>query len=71
VNTQNAQILQHMKNCGSVTPYVALKRFGCMRLAARIRDLRDGGHVINSVIVSRNGKRYAAYSLVEGKAKAA
>lgn len=62
--TQNAQILHHMRYRGSVTPYVALTRYGCMRLAARIRDLKDEGHVINSVMVHRNGRRYAAYSLV-------
>ena len=70
--TQNRQILQHMRERGSITPYLALKRFGCLRLAARVWDLREEGHVINAVMVSRNGRRYAAYSLVEGKeAKAA
>jgi hypothetical protein len=60
-----------MRNHGSITPMVALKRFGCFRLAARIKELRDDGNLINSAIVTRRGKRYAAYSLVEGKTKAA
>lgn len=63
-HTQNRQILAHMRCRGSITPYIALRRYGCMRLAARTRDLKDEGHVINSVMTERHGKRYAAYSLV-------
>lgn len=61
--TQNRQILQHMRERGSITPYLALKRFGCLRLAARIHELKKK-HVINSTLINRNGRRYAAYSLV-------
>ena len=35
------QILEHMKRGHCVTPLDALRRFGCMRLAARISELRD------------------------------
>lgn len=62
--TQNRQILQHMRERGSITPYVAIKRFGCLRLASRIYDLKQDGHLINSTLINRNGRRYAAYSLV-------
>lgn len=63
---QKEQILQYMREHGSITPMIALRKFGCFRLAARIDELRDD-HCINTVMVSRRGKRYAAYSLVEGK----
>lgn len=57
--SQNAKIIQHMKR-GSITPLVALRLYGCMRLAARIDEIRDMGHDVISVWVTvRNasGKR--------------
>lgn len=60
-------ILDYMRRRGSITPMIALKEFGCFRLGARIWDLRQRGHLINAVLISRGGKRFAAYSLVEGK----
>jgi hypothetical protein len=68
---QTQQILQHMQKRGSITPMLALKLFGSFRLAARVDDLKRAGHHINSVMVSRGGKRFAAYSLVSGCRKAA
>lgn len=43
---QTEQILDYMKNYGGITPMDALKDIGCMRLAARIADLRRDGHRI-------------------------
>lgn len=43
---QTESILQYMKNYGGITPMDALKDIGCMRLAARIADLRRDGHRI-------------------------
>lgn len=40
-DSQNCKVLRWMKERGSITPQDALT-FGCMRLAARIKDLRDG-----------------------------
>lgn len=61
--TQKQQILKHMRTIGSINPMIAQKRYGIMRLAARIDEL-NAEHVISSVMVYRNCKRYAAYSLV-------
>jgi len=47
--TQAQQILEHMENVGPITPLDALRLFGCFRLSARIKDLRDKGHIINTV----------------------
>lgn len=47
-----------------ITPLDALNELGCMRLAARIRDLREQGHHIRMTRESRNGKSYARYQLV-------
>lgn len=63
--TQCAAILDHLRKRGSINPMIALKRYGCFRLAARVKDLKDDGHLINTTLVNRRGKRYAAYSLVE------
>ena len=71
MNTQKTQILQHMRKRGSITPMRALDLYGCFRLAARIDDLRRDGWLINSVMVSRRGKRFAAYSLAQSEQKRA
>jgi hypothetical protein len=41
----------------------ALNEVGTMRLAARVKELRDQGHVIESTMEKRNGKRFARYRL--------
>lgn len=63
---QSKQILEYMRQGNSITPLEALNLFGCMRLGARIYDLSQAGHVINSEMVhdEQTGKRYARYSLV-------
>jgi hypothetical protein len=52
---------------GPITPMQALKGCGCLRLAARIRDLRSQGHNIITEQVNENGKRFAKYHLIEEK----
>lgn len=41
--SQNSEILQHLESGKTLTSLEALKMFGTMRLAARIRDLRKAG----------------------------
>lgn len=67
MNTQKDQILLHMRTKGSITPLLALKLYGSFRLAARIEELRRDGWLINATMVTRRGKRYAAYSLAHVK----
>jgi hypothetical protein len=69
--TQKEQVLLHMRHRGSITPLLALKEYQCFRLAARIEELRRDGWLINSTLVTRRGKRYAAYSLAHVKQGAA
>ena len=45
----------------------ALSLFGCARLAARIDDLRNMGHIIITEDVKQDGKTFARYHLVKGK----
>lgn len=39
-------ILLYLKEHGSITALDAIREFGCMRLAARISDLRERGYDI-------------------------
>ena len=61
--TQTNRILRYLKTGRGITPMSALTRFKCMRLAARIEELRDAGIRINSRMMHRQGKRFAVYSL--------
>lgn len=64
--TQKIQILEFMRAGNSITPLDALRKFGCMRLGARIYDLKQEGHVIRTQLVKdeNSGARYARYALV-------
>lgn len=44
--THCEMILGYMRHFGSITPMDAMQDLGCMRLAARIADLRDQGYSI-------------------------
>ena len=62
------RVLAYMEEHGSITPLEALNAFGCMRLGARIWDLRHEGYEIATGMVldkDRNGEpmRYARYFL--------
>ena len=59
--TQTEQIRKHLERHNSITPMQALERYGCMRLAARICDLKSDGFHVLSVPINKNGKRYAKY----------
>ena len=66
--TQQDMILQYMQDEGSITPLDALREFGCMRLGARIFDLKKRGYGITRVLEHRENRygktvRYALYSL--------
>lgn len=69
--SQEKQILKHLKLGRSVTPLDGFYRFDCQRMGARIFDLRAKGWQIKTTIVkSRNGKKhYAQYSLTSFKQK--
>jgi len=54
--------LIHLKK-NPITPLQALKRYGCLRLAARINDLRSRGHQIETETVHQGNKHFARYVL--------
>lgn len=64
--TQTDMVLQYMRDSGSISPWEAMRDLGCMRLAARISDLKKAGHRIIAVretVENRYGKTvsYARY----------
>jgi len=63
--TQNEQILGYLSKGKGLTPIEALNKFGCLRLAARIADLRKSGHLIFTDSITKNGKTFASYKLVK------
>ena len=63
--TQNQRILDYLKSGKTLTPLTALKKFGCFRLSARIFNLREQGNAILTKNVTRKGKTFAEYSLME------
>jgi len=67
MKTQNQSILAYLKSGNSITALDAFVLFRCMRLAARILDLKDQGNDIESTLVDVGGKRVARYFLKANK----
>lgn len=68
--TQNEMVLAYMRDNGSITPKEAMDELGCMRLGARIYELKRRGLTIRREMVrqaNRYGKEvsFARYRLVE------
>lgn len=64
--TQSQQILKHLQD-RPITPLEALSKYGCLRLAARINDLRKDGHNIVSTMMYFGEKKFALYQLMRKK----
>lgn len=53
--TQTERILRYMEQYGSITALDAMREFRCMRLAARIADLKKAGvKIVKSMVTSKN-----------------
>ena len=61
--SQYHKILSHLKRGWKLTPIQALNKYGCLRLAARIEEIRDAGFKVATNMVTRNGARFAEYQL--------
>ena len=67
---QAERVLKYMRDFGSITQLEAIRDISCMRLGARIFDLKREGYAIKKETDSsknRNGvdTSYARYRLVE------
>lgn len=68
--SQCERILRHLRDYRTITPIEALSEYGCMRLGARIFDLKKMGYNIKKTTTkgtNRYGEptHYATYSLEE------
>lgn len=68
--TQCEKVLRHLRELGTITPMDAIREYGCLRLGARICDLRRDGYPIKSRIITGRNRfgevtHYAEYSLEE------
>lgn len=61
--SQNEEILAWLQKGNKIDPLLALEKFGCFRLGGRIYELKQAGNRIVTEMVTKNGKRYASYSL--------
>lgn len=69
--TQCERILMYLREVGSITPLDAMREFGCMRLGARVYDLKRRGIGIRKETETRENRwgqkvRYARYYLEAG-----
>lgn len=63
-------ILKHLKSGQPLTPLDALKKFGTLRLGARVLELRQAGHPITTKMVKKGGSCVAEYRYVESAKRA-
>lgn len=63
IHSQNSRILAYLKQGHSLTPLLALKLFGSLRLAARAWDLRQQGYKVKQRLIHVNKKRVSVYWL--------
>ena len=62
--SQSVAILNFLESGGSLSSLEALEKFQCLRLSARIKDLRESGHDIQTKMVrTKSGKKVAEYFL--------
>lgn len=64
--SQNEWILQELVK-RPLTPMDAIKGCGCLRLAARILELKKAGHNIVAELVTDGEKKYSRYRLVRAR----
>lgn len=69
IQKQNDMILEHLKEHGKIDPKQAYENFGCMRLSARIFNLREQNNHIETtykIVKNKFGKKVnvAEYKLL-------
>ena len=62
--TQENQILNHLKKHKFITSWEAIQEYRITRLSARIYELREKGFNIITKNITENGKTFAEYSLI-------
>ena len=65
MRSQTDQIRSELLAGEAITALDALEKFGCLRLAARVKELRAQGLNIQTVTEKRNGKKFARYLIAK------
>ena len=65
--SQNQMVLEHLQKHRSITGWDAISKYHITRLAARIKNLKDSGHNIITVMEYAESRRWAKYTLLKGK----
>lgn len=70
------RILDHLGKKKSISGLEAIDLFGCYRLAARIHDLREAGHAIETNTITGTNRygqpyRFATYTMAAKRLSAA
>ena len=64
--TQKNKVLNHSRKYNGLTSYEAFHMYKITRLSARIFNLREDGHIINTEKVSHDdGSYFANYHLIK------
>ena len=61
--SQEKQILKDLEKGKRITSLDAFKKYGCLRLAARILSIKNAGYNVDKSMVKKNGKTFASYYL--------
>ena len=64
--TQEARIFDYLIEGNTLNPLEALEKFGCLRLGARIFDLRKKGLNVQMRLVRKDNKNFAQYFIPMG-----
>jgi len=62
--TQQEEILYHLKKHKFITSWEAIQDYRITRLSARIYELREKGYNIHTNNITENGKTFAEYTLL-------
>lgn len=66
MKSQKKEIKKWLQEGRTITPLKALELFKCLRLSARIYELRNEGINIKTTYrKNKNGKRFAEYKLIK------
>ena len=65
VKTQQEQIQKHLQAGKKITAAQAYEKFGCLRLASRIFNLKKAGLPIITEMITKNGTTFASYKIVK------
>ena len=67
MKSQNEQILKHLSAGNALTPIRGLHLFNCLRVGARIFELRKAGHNIKTEMIGLPSGKWVAEYRLEGK----